>query len=170
MKRKFIFAILVILLVGLFSLAFEVRDVKAATRNFSLFGAFNQGWGFTSTSITSPGPTISVDQGDLVNLTLTSQDGFLHQFFVDYNGNSVHDAGEPESASFTATTNFSFTADTNGTFTYRCAIHPSVMYGTFKVNQSVPEFQSSFILPLFMAATLIAAFVYARKKTAAKYK
>jgi len=47
MKRKFILAVVVILLVGVFSLAFEIRDVKAATRNFSLYGYFNQGWGFT---------------------------------------------------------------------------------------------------------------------------
>jgi plastocyanin len=112
----------------------SVLPVGASINNISLFGSASQGWGFTPSSISSPGPTIIVAQGDLVNLTLTSQDGFQHRFFVDYNGNGVLDSGEPASPLFSGTINHQFNATTSGTFKYYCQIHPGVMFGTFKVN------------------------------------
>lgn len=115
-------------------LTVSVLPVGASVHNISLFGSASQGWGFTPSSISSPGPTIIVVQGDLVNLTLTSQDGLPHRFFVDYNGNGVLDSDEPASPVFSGTINYQFNATTSGTFTYYCQIHPGVMFGTFKVN------------------------------------
>lgn len=112
----------------------NVFQVRGGTSSFHLFGSASLGWGFTAGTITSPGPTMTVSQGDLVNLTLTSQDGFPHQFFVDYNGNAIPDAGEPTSPQFSSTINFQFTATVAGNFTYRCAIHPFVMFGSFIVT------------------------------------
>jgi plastocyanin len=113
-----------------------VLTVKGSTGNYNLFGSASQGWGFTAGTLSIPGPNITVAQGDLVNLTLTSQDGFTHRFFVDYNGNGVIDTGEPASPSFSGTVNFQFNATTAGTFTYYCAFHPSIMHGTFAVVAS----------------------------------
>lgn len=110
----------------------------STTVSFNLFGSLTQGWGFTSTTLTSPGPTITVHQGDLVNVTLTSQDGAPHQFYVDYNGDHAPDNGEPVSPVFTGTINFQFIVSTLGTFTYYCAIHPMVMFGTFNVLAASP--------------------------------
>lgn len=107
--------------------------VNASVDNYNLFGSATQGWGFTATTITRPGPNITVALGDTVNLTLTSADGLAHLFFVDYNGNGVADAGEPASPSFSGTINFQFNVTTAGTFTYYCAFHPSIMHGTFTV-------------------------------------
>jgi plastocyanin len=112
----------------------NVIQVRGGTSSFQLFGSASLGWGFSSGTITSPGPTMTVSQGDLVNLTLTSQDGFPHQLFVDYNGNGSPDAGEPTSPQFSSTINFQFTATLAGNFTYHCAIHPLVMRGAFIVT------------------------------------
>lgn len=145
----------------------QIHDVEAATtRNFTLYGDAVQGWGFTSTSITSPGPTITVEQGDTVNLTLISADGVVHQFFVSYTNSSTPSSGDPESAVFSGTTNFQFVAtNTTGTYTYYCSIHPSVMYGYFKVVQTgaISEFQPIAMLMLLFLSTGIIAFVYRKK-------
>src|SRR6266849_6829178 len=67
------------------------------TAIFTLFGRINSpaGWGFTSSSVASPGPDIRVLQGETVTLTLNSGDGVPHNWGVDYNGNGVIDPGEP---------------------------------------------------------------------------
>lgn len=135
MLRRKIFKIVAIwsLMVALASV-YAVLPAHAIVDSFTLFGSASSGWGFTMTSVSSPGPTISVLQGDIVNLTLTSADGFTHRFFVDYNGNGIPDPGEPASAPFAATTGFQFNASAAGTFRYFCSFHPGVMYGTFAVQ------------------------------------
>jgi FtsP/CotA-like multicopper oxidase with cupredoxin domain len=164
MRTTIALAIIMVFLIGILFVTINIEKVNASTRDFNLFGSASTGWGFTAGSITSPGPTISVDQGDVVNLTLTSQDHAPHRFFVDYNNNSVRDSDEPESPTFTLLTiNFPFTADRNGTFTYRCEFHPSMMYGTFTVAPAIPEFPSILIIPLFMITTLLAAIAHKRK-------
>jgi plastocyanin len=134
LKRLVSCAMLIWLLLCLSILTVGVVPTRASVDGINLFGSFSQGWGFTPGSISSPGPTITVAQGDVVNLTLTSQDGISHLFFVDYNGNGVNDAGEPASSSFSGTVNYQFTASRAGTFTYHCAFHPLSMFGTFTVN------------------------------------
>lgn len=135
MKGKFAFVIVSSILAGLLlGVALRVSYVRSSTiRSFNLYGSASGGWGFTSGTITSPGPTITVDEGDLVNLTLISQDSSLHSFYVDYNGDHAADMGEPTSSSFTTSTIYQFTADTSGTFTYYCQYHPDMMFGTFTV-------------------------------------
>lgn len=115
--------------------------VLGNARSFTLYGNAIAGWGFTSGTATSPGPVINVDQGDLVNLTLISQDsGIPHNFYVDYNNDNTPDLGEPTSPTFTSSTTYQFTADTNGSFTYFCQYHQSTMFGTFTVNASTGPF------------------------------
>jgi hypothetical protein len=114
--------------------------------NIHLFAAANStanGWGYTASSITSPGPTITVNRGDIVNLTLTSMDGITHNFYVDYSGDTEPSPGEPKSAPFPAppywmpTIVYTFEASKSGVFTYYCQFYKSIMYGTFIVNESV---------------------------------
>src|SRR2546430_15087539 len=104
---------------------------RGASVGISLFGSHTNGWGFMSNSETIPGPTISVNQNDVVTLSLAATDGLSHQFLLDYNGNGVADAGEPVSAIFSSTTQITFTASVAGSFKYICTIHPTVMYGTW---------------------------------------
>lgn len=117
-----------------FNVTLNGTRLVVGTVSIHLYGSATQGWGFTPSTITSPGPALAFHKGDLVNLTLTSQDGAPHQFFVDYNGDHSPSPGEPTSPVFTATINYQFTADTIGAFTYYCAIHPLLMFGTFAVT------------------------------------
>ena len=113
---------------------FASAPAKAANVPLSLFGSATNGWGTSSTSETNPGPTFTVNQGDTVTITLTSTDGFPHEFLIDYNGNGVADPGEPVSASFTSTATVTFVASQVGTYHYLCLVHPTIMKGTFVVQ------------------------------------
>lgn len=121
------------ILLGSSLLTVVILPTRATQYDYSLFGSASNGWGFTADSMTVPGPALTVALGDVVNLTLTSQDGATHRFFVDYNGNHLIDAGEPASPPFSGTINYQFNATTAGAFTYFCAFHPYAMHGAFVV-------------------------------------
>ncbi len=115
----------------------ESRLQSLAAIAISLYGD-TSGWGFTPGSITSPGPTITVDQFDEVQLRLEGMDGPPHNFYVDYNRNGNPDPpAEPVSPDFRNSSgpiSYSFFANTPGTFTYYCAYHQSNMLGSFVVR------------------------------------
>jgi FtsP/CotA-like multicopper oxidase with cupredoxin domain len=167
-KCAFITATAILLATAMLTQVYSIQ--AATTRHFTLYGSATQGWGFTSTNITSPGPTITVEQGDTVNLTLISHDSLPHQFFVSYTNGSSPTSGDPESTQFSSTANFQFVAtNTIGTYTYRCVFHPNVMYGYFRVVQTggIPEFQPLALLALLFLSTAIAA-VFRRKNRQTK--
>ena len=182
MTRKIILATIVVLLIGISAASIRIQEAKAAatTVNITLYGStggiFHQtppiGWGFSATTITTPGPTITINQYDYLNLTLYSEDGEPHQFFVDYNNDSTIDPGDPAMpttfSSSTVGTVWGFNATRSGTFTYRCAIHPSMMYGTLIVVQAVAEFSPFLILPVFIIVTVVAAVAYRTKHSTKK--
>jgi hypothetical protein len=106
-------------------------------------------------------------------MTLTSGDSLQHQFFVDYNGDSIPNSLiEPESDPFTATINYQFTVTpSQGNFAYYCLFHPVLMHGLFRVYPPgrIPEFPQAIILPLFITATLLATvIVHERRKHSTK--
>jgi FtsP/CotA-like multicopper oxidase with cupredoxin domain len=166
MKAKLILAVTLAVFLCASVAATQIRSTGAATtRNFTLYGSATGGWGFTASSISSPGPTIKVEQGDTVNLTLISADGITHKFFVSYTNSSSSISNE--SSDFSDTLNFQFVAtDTVGTYTYYCYYHLSIMYGAFQVvpTGTIPEFQPLLLLPLLVACTAVAALVYKRKR------
>lgn len=123
---------LVALALGMMSVA--ALPARAANVSLSLYGSYAGGWGTTSASETNPGPTLTVNQGDSVTITVSSTDGFNHQLLIDYNGNGLADPGEPMSTPFSSTTTLTFVADQAGTFHYLCVIHPTAMKGTFVVQ------------------------------------
>lgn len=87
------------------------------------------GWNYTN-----PGPTITVNQGDTVVLTLEGVDIAHHSFYVDLNGNGFNDSDEPQSPIFINTTiTFQFVADRLGTCSYYCWYHQFTMHGQFVV-------------------------------------
>jgi hypothetical protein len=143
----------------------QVYSVKAATaRNFTLYGSFGGGWGFTAGSISSPGPPIVVEQGDTVNLTLISNDGdgIAHRFFISYTNDTLPKQGDPQSSDFAGSVpvNFQFVASsTIGTYKYYCVIHPNLMWGYFEVvpTGSIPEFQPLIMLSLLVVSTVAVA-------------
>jgi plastocyanin len=107
--------------------------------NATLFGNAVSGWGFTSASLTRPGPTLSLYLGDEVSLDLTGTDTLQHNWFLDFNNNSLADPGEPVSPNFNGpgdpkNITFSFIADRSGNWTYRCGFHPPSMWGMVQVR------------------------------------
>lgn len=154
------FALIILFLVFCFS--FSSVHAQAQTQNITLYGSATQGWGFTQQSITSPGPQITFQEGQLVNLTLIAVDGLPHIFYVDYNGNKVADSNEPKSPQFTTTINYQFTPDRTGQFTYYCSIHPTVMFGNVS---AIPEFTSTIAVLILIIASATIALIYKNKKS-----
>ena len=146
-----------------------IQSARAAVQEFHLHGSYGTGWGFSSTTMMSPGPTITVTVDDVVNLTLTNEDTGIyapqHQFLLSYHNSSTAQADDPVSPYIDPgqTIVFTFTANVTGTFTYYCTVHPSPMYGTFVVTPVVPEFPSLIILSCFMTAVLVAVALYNTK-------
>lgn len=132
-----IFLVLSVSLVGSSPFLQENALRPSATLSISLYGSASQGWGFSWNTLTSPGPTITVNQFDAVNLRLEGVDSPRHNFYVDYDGDASPDATEPVSPDFrngTGPVTFPFTASTAGTFTYYCEYHQGIMRGTFVVR------------------------------------
>src|SRR5712691_7343993 len=114
------FVFLVSLVCGLAAVSFAAPHVAAANVNISLFGSRLGGWGYTNTSITSPGPALTVHVGDNVTLNLTANDTFAHRWFIDYNGNNVSGGTEPTSPNFGTALLWNFTvSNVTGTYKYR---------------------------------------------------
>ncbi len=113
--------------------------VIVAAPTFVLYGSATGGWGSSAASISTPGPTLAVTQGQTVEVALFSADSLTHQFFVSYDGKTTPSSGEPQSATFNSSlvpVFYSFTASQAGNFSYFCVYHPNVMKGTFSVSAS----------------------------------
>lgn len=169
MKTKWLFSIILAVLLAASVAATQIHGASAATtRNITLYGNYLKGWGRTASNITSPGPTIVVEQGDTVNLTLINNDGVAtHRFFVSYTNSSSSPSSGTESPDFSSITTFQFVAtSTVGTYTYYCYYHPLVMYGTFQVvpTGTIPEFQPLMLLSLLVVSTAVVGLVYRRKR------
>ena len=100
---------------------------------------------------TRPGPLVSVTDGDLVTIMYNSIDSAPHTWFIDVNNNNIPDPGEISSPTIASSAapfvNFTFTlkVGTNipstGDFPYKCSYHPTMMFGTFRVQASTaPDF------------------------------
>ncbi len=116
----------------------DVPVVRTGTVvNYTLYGSALTGWGF-DTNATNPGPHLTVQYGDTVQLTLISLDGagVDHNWFIDYDNSSAPSPGEPSSPTFTAGNSIVWTFVPNriGTFVYRCEVHPSSMMGLITIK------------------------------------
>ena len=106
--------------------------------NYTLYGSALSGWGFAPGNITNPGPHLTANYGDTVQLTLISVDlsSVQHNWFIDYDNSSAPNGAEPSSPLFSSTNSiiWNFTADRIGTFVYRCEIHPATMTGLITIS------------------------------------
>jgi len=140
--RQIVLALLTILIVGsgTYTISWVLpgaREAHAANRSITLVGFAAGGWNAT----TSANPTITVQQGDMVSLRLSSGDGAAHLFLldVDRDGTPNDDCPsvDPCSGFFSSSTpiTLSFTANfPPGTYTYYCIVHPGSMLGSFVVK------------------------------------
>ena len=117
-----------------------VAPVRAATRTISLAASYVT---YPYWNGSSPGPTITVTEGDTVNILLSS-DGSQHQLLVDFDGDGASTSGcttaDKCSSLFMSSTSISFTANTVGTFHYYCTLHPTFMVGQFVVQSAGTDF------------------------------
>jgi uncharacterized membrane protein len=112
-----------------------VPTVRASNRTITLIGNLN-GWNYT----TNHNPPITVVQGDIVTMQLSSTDT-KHNFLVDVD-NDLYDNSDcpiidPCSPSFTPGTPTTYTFPVNfapGNYTYYCTFHPGNMLGRFIVK------------------------------------
>ena len=110
---------------------------------FSLWGDSSQGWGLSPTSISSPGPLLTVSVGETVTLDLFAADSLPHTWCVDYNRNNVCDSvGEHESGVFSSPSTpltHTFVVPNNpGLFNYGCGVHGfTPMNGPIRIVLSV---------------------------------
>lgn len=114
-----------------------VPIAHAVNRTISLEGVFSA-WNNSFPS--GPNPTITVNQGDIVKISLTSADGGTHMFALDVDKDGTRftgscTTGDTCSAMFTPSTPTSVMIDTSalsGTYTYFCTFH-TMMVGSFIV-------------------------------------
>ena len=117
------------------------ESVHAVTRNLTLEG-WTGGWNSTLISGTcSPtgtptcNPTITVSQGDSVDLALPRGDSAPHQFFIDADGNPPRPDCAQDKCSDMLPTAYQFIVDfAPGTYKYYCTFHQGPMQGDFVVQ------------------------------------
>src|SRR2546428_623539 len=127
--------------------------------NFTLHGDAGLGWGFTSATISEPGPPLVVFWKTNVTLTLIADDSADHTWFIDYDNSLARNSGEPGSPIFNPTTGaivWSFIADRTGNWTYRCGIHPTSMTGSILVIGGPPAPPGGPPIPLISGIMLAA--------------
>lgn len=111
--------------------------------SYTLYGSAASGWGFSDTSLTNPGPTLTVYRSDVVTLDLFASDTEPHNWFIDVNNNTKLDAGEPGSPDFNVPASenvtWNFTANLVGRYWYRCRYHPATMTGIIDILSARPR-------------------------------
>ncbi|TMI22352.1 hypothetical protein E6H31_02635 [Candidatus Bathyarchaeota archaeon] len=107
-----------------------IPKARAMARSIILVGNYLYGWN-------SSNPSITVYRGDSISLTLSSGDGYTHQFVVDVDKDGKGNPTCPPdkcSPLFPPSATYPFTADFTGSYTYYCTYHPTTMFGLFTVN------------------------------------
>lgn len=153
-----------------------------ATNDSILLNGYITGWNAT----TNKNPTITVQEGDQVTLSLKSQDGATHQFLLDGDNDGVSDQADcpttdPCSATFSTATGIIYRFPVNlapGTYTYYCTVHPTTMLGSFVVTPStvggavLPVDRLALVLPFatiaLVAIAAASGVIYTTRKRHAK--
>ena len=125
----------------------------AAPTHYTLYGHAIEGWGFSPTNITKPGPTLVVEAGVNVTLTLFAADGATHTWFIDFDNSSTVNGAETPSPGFGGSgfqnpINYTFSASGGGTYAYRCGIHLSTMWGMIVIIGKAAPPTPGFPIPL----------------------
>jgi FtsP/CotA-like multicopper oxidase with cupredoxin domain len=184
MMRKFRVAFVALLCLSSALVAFAAVPTPARASHdvlFHLYAGRNTGaigWGFTNTSLTTPGPLIQVSVGDNVTLNLTSVDGRTHTWYIDYNNNSHADATEPRSPNFGIAQLWNFTvSNVTGTYRYRSsaggdtALWGNITISAASTGSGGPQLTSNttllivgIVVAVFIVGLALAAFVTRRRK------
>lgn len=110
------------LVCALFAVTWSATPAAARDVSFTLYVSDSDGWGEQPTSLSNPGPWLTVDEGDNVTLQLNATEGQDHRWFIDYDNDASRASNEPRSPPFhegDASISWNFTANRNGTYVYR---------------------------------------------------
>lgn len=111
---------------------------------------------------TSPGPAITVNQGDTVEITVWNNDSITHTFTLESSPYSVN-VMVPARTHVAVTP---FTANTAGSWTYECTIHPNDMIrvnGFTVVGTTKAPLTPIAALGMLLTATS-AAYIFERRR------
>ena len=166
-----------IALISAFTVPVKAQSVKQLTLYAGEVSSTAYGFGNTASSITSPGPPLTLTEGQTYNMTVynVSTHDMLHSWEIS-TSEAVDTSGPLWGAGIDLTNyipvgssgSVEFTPTQTGNFYYVCTFPGHIalgMYGKVVVSSSIPEFPSVLTL-MFMAlaATGMAAFM-AKQKT-----
>ncbi len=171
--KKTTLVLALMLTIGLLLVTLGTMQVKAATQVDIYAGEKSSsvyGFGNSASSISSPGPTLTFTQGEVVTLTLHNAGTMAHDFaIVDTKSSTgtvlwnaqVASASNPVAAGSQASV--TFTVGNTGDYYYVCQVDGHValgMWGNVTVNAAVPEFPTALVFVFFaVAATALAAYI-----------
>jgi uncharacterized cupredoxin-like copper-binding protein len=152
-------------------------DITLYAGPVSSGAADTYGFGYTADNITSPGPTLTLHDGDTVTVTLHNVDKTLSHSFAVTTGksdsatvlfNSETNLGTFVAPGATATVTFTVT-DNVGSYYYMCEVPGHVdlgMWGQCNIEAAVPEFSLLFtpILALMIAGALAVCLKHSKTK------
>jgi FtsP/CotA-like multicopper oxidase with cupredoxin domain len=189
MKTTFL-ALVLLVATGLLSALVVTAQAQTSgdpTVDITLYGgpvssgaSATYGFGYTADNITSPGPTITLHDGDTVTVTFHNTDTQLPHSFAVTTGksdtapvlfNSTTNPGTYVQPGATATVTFTVN-DNVGNNYYICVVPGHVdlgMWGNCIIESAVPEFPAIEMVVLAVAgATVLIALRVAHTKKAAK--
>ena len=167
MKKPFL---MLILLLFMLSPIIFVATVQAQSSNVNIYAGeipMQYGFGNSSSTITSPGPTLTFISGQTVTVTLHNSGSMQHNFAIVSTksatgtvlwGAQIQSASNPVSPGSSATV--TFTVGDPGNYYYICQVDAHVvlgMWGHVVVETAVPEFPMPLLI--VFAASAITALV-----------
>ncbi|HUK85846.1 MAG TPA: sulfocyanin-like copper-binding protein [Candidatus Acidoferrum sp.] len=179
--KKPILVLTLLLTIGLLAVPIAISQVHAATQKDLYAGEINSsqyGFGDSASSISTPGPTLTLTAGDTVTVTLHNAGTMSHNFAIVNAKSSTATVlwnaqidsasnGVPAGSQASVT----FTVGAAGNYFYICQVDGHValgMWGNVVVQSAVPEFPTALVFVFFaVAATALVGYISRAKM---KYK
>jgi uncharacterized cupredoxin-like copper-binding protein len=168
--------LVLVFLLSIFSLSVLLGTIQAQTPTVQVtlyagqISTSQYGFGNSSSSLTSPGPTLTFHVGDVVKVTVNNVGTMLHSWEIntqnstrgqvlfnsDINPNTYIALGQSGSVTFTVSGNA-------GNYYYICPVpgHAQLgMWGNCIIESAIPEFPAPLLLVFVaVAVTALAAYV-----------
>jgi plastocyanin len=172
MKKPILILILLLIIVSPFVLA---STIQAQTSNVTIYAGeitMQYGFGNSSTTITSPGPTLTFLSGQTVTVTLHNSGNIPHNFAIVSTksvtgtvlwNSAIQSASNPLSPGSSASV--TFTVGDPGNYYYICQVDAHVavgMWGNVVVQTVIPEFPIPLLFG-FAAIAITALALYFKK-------
>ena len=175
--KKSVLMLVFLLSIALLCVSLETMQVRAATQVTLYAGEKSTsvyGFGSSASSITSPGPTLTLTSGDTVTVTLHNAGTMPHNFaIVDSKSSTatvlwnsqIQSSSNPVSPGSSASV--TFTVGNVGNYYYVCQVDAHValgMWGNVVVQAAVPEYPTALVLVFFAIAATALATYFSRVK------